>query len=102
METFVNSIKKTYIERQLVTEEQWPPVSGHKLINLQLVEADKKEGFCGGLPQQGAGGGKLKRTPILLDDLFRVEEGKKPVRKVLVEGNGGMGKSTLCTMLSEG
>ena len=102
MEKFVNSIKKTYRERQLVTEEQWPPVSGDKLINLQLVEADKKEGFCGGLSQQGAGSGKIKRTPILLDDLFRVEEGKKPVRKVLVEGNGGMGKTTLCTMLSEG
>ena len=101
MEKFVNSIKKTYRERQLVTEEQWPPVSGDKLINLQLVEADKKEGFCGGLPQQGAGSGTIKRTPILYDDMFRVEEGKKPVRKVLVEGNGGMGKTTLCTMLSE-
>ena len=102
MEKFVNSIKKTYKERQLVIEDQWPPVSGDKLINLQLVEADKKEGFRGGLPQHGAGGGTIKRTPIVYDDMFRVEEGKKPVRKVLVEGNGGMGKTTLCTMLSEG
>ena len=102
MEKFVNSIKKTYRERQLVIEDQWPPVSGDKLINLQLVEADKKEGFRGGLSQHGAGSGKIKRTPILYDDLFRVEEGKKPVVKVLVEGNGGMGKTTLCTMLSEG
>ena len=102
METFVNSIKKTYKERQLSTEERCPPVRGDKLINLQLVEADKTEGFRGGLAQQGTGGEKIKRTPILHDDLFRVEEGKKPVRKVLVEGNGGMGKTTLCTMLSEG
>ena len=102
METFVNSIKKTYKERQLSTEEQWPPVRGDKLINLQLVEADKTEGFRGGLPQHGAGDKKIKRSPILHYDLFRVEEGKKPVRKVLVEGNGGMGKTTLCTMLSEG
>ena len=102
MEKFVNSIKKTYKERRLLTDEQWPPVRGDKLIKLQLVEADKTEGFRGGLSQQGTGGEKIKRTPILHDDLFRVEEGKKPVRKVLVEGNGGMGKTTLCTMLSEG
>ena len=102
MSEFVESLRETYRERQLVTEEQWPPVRGDKLINLQLVEADKNEGFRGGLPQHGAGGEKIKRTPILYDDLFRVEEGKKPVRKVLVEGNGGMGKTTLCTMLSEG
>ena len=102
MSEFVESLRETYSERQLLTEEQWPPVSGDKLINLQLVEADKKEGFRGGLSQQGTGGEKIKRTPILYDDMFRVEEGKKPVRKVLVEGNGGMRKTTLCTMLSEG
>ena len=98
----MKSIKKKYRERLLVREEKWPPVRGDKLINLQLVEADKNEGFRGGLPQHGTGGEEIKRTPILYDDLFRVEEGKKPVRKVLVEGNGGMGKTTLCTMLSEG
>ena len=101
MSEFVENLRETYRERQLATEEQWPPVSSDKLINLQLVEADKKEGFRGGLPQHGAGGEKTKRTPILYDDLFRVEEGKKPVRKVIVEGNGGMGKTTLCTTLSE-
>ena len=102
MEKFVKSIKKKYRERLLAREEQWPPVRGNKLINLQLIEADKNEGFRGGLPQHGTGGDKIKRTPILYDDMFRVEEGEKPVRKVLVEGNGGMGKTTLCTMLSGG
>ena len=102
MSEFVESLRETYRERQLVTEEQWPPVSGGKLINLQLVEANKKEGFRAGLPQHGAGDKKIKQTPILCDDLLRVEEGKKPLRKVLIEGNGGMGKTTLCTMLSEG
>ena len=100
MEKFVKSIKKKYRERLLAREEQWPPVRGDKLINLQLVEADKTEGFRGGL--RGIGGDKIKQTPILYDDMFRVEEGKKPVRNVLIEGNGGMGKTTLCTMLSEG
>ena len=102
MSEFVECLRETYRERQLLTEEQWPPVRGDKLINLQLVEADKTEGFRGGLPQYGTGSEKIKRTPIHYDDMFRVEEGKKPVRKVLVEGNGGMGKTTLCTMLTEG
>ncbi len=100
---FVEGIKEAYRERQLNTEEQWPPVSGEKLINLQLVQAEKKEGFRAGLPQHGASDDmKVKRTPILHGDLFEVEEGKKPVKKLIVEGNAGIGKTTLCTMLAEG
>ena len=101
MEKFVTSIKKKYRERLLLREEQWPPVSVEKLVNLQLVEAEKKEGFRAGLPQHGARDDKVKRTPILHGDLFKVEEGKKSVRKLIVEGNAGIGKTTLCTMLTE-
>ena len=101
MEKFVASLKKKYRERLLNCEEQWPPVSVKKLVNLQLVETDKKEGFRAGLPQHGANDDKVKRTPILHGDLFKVEEGKKPVRKLIVEGNAGIGKTTLCTMLTE-
>ena len=99
---FVEGIKEVYRERQLNTEEQWPPVRGDKLINLQLVEAAKEEGFRAGLPQHGASDDKVKRTPILHGDLFKVEESKKPVKKFIVEGNAGIGKTTLCTMLAEG
>ena len=101
MERFVTSIKKKYRERLLLREEQWPPVRGDRLINLQLVEAEKTEGFRAGLPQHGAPDDKVKRTPILHGDLFKVEEGKKPVRNLIVEGNAGIGKTTLCTMLTE-
>ena len=101
MDTFVASIKKKYKERRLQNEKQWPPVRGDKLIKLQLVEADKTEGFRAGLPQHGDPEDKVKRTPILYGDLFKVEEGKKPVRKLIVEGNAGIGKTTLCTMLTE-
>ena len=101
MERFVASIRKKYRERLLNCEEQWPPVSVEKLVNLQLVETEKNEGFRAGLPQHGANDDKVKRTPILYGDLFKVEEGKKPVRKVIVEGNAGIGKTTLCTMLTE-
>ena len=101
MEKFVASLKKKYRERLLNCAKQWPPVSVEKLVNLRLVEAKKKEGFRAGLPQHGAHNNKVKRTPILHCDLFKVEEGKKPVRKLIVEGNAGIGKTTLCTMLTE-
>ena len=98
MEEFVTSLKKKYKERLLSHKEQWPPVSAEKLVNLQLVETDKKEGFRAGLTQHGD---KVKRISILHNDLFKVTEGKKPVRKLIVEGNAGIGKTTLCTMLTE-
>ena len=101
MQEFVEGLKEAYRERQLSCEEHWPPVRGDRLIKLQLVEADKTEGFRAGLPQHGARDDKVKRTPILHGDLFKVEEGKKPVRKLIVEGNAGIGKTTLCTMLTE-
>ena len=101
MDRFSASIRKKYQERLFTCEEQWPPVSVEKLVNLQLVETDKKEGFKAGLPQHGAPDDKVECTPILHGDLFKVKEGKKPVRKVIVEGNAGIGKTTLCTMLTE-
>ena len=97
----MESLKEAYTERQLSCEEQWPPVSVEKLVQLQLVETDKKEGFRAGLPQHGAHNDKVKCTPILHSDLYKVKEGKKPVRKLIVEGNAGIGKTTLCTMLTE-
>ncbi len=99
MDKFIASIRRKYRERSLNREEQWPPVSGERLVNLQLVEAEKKEGFRAGLQQHGTLNG---RTPILHGDLFKVEEGKKPVKKLIIEGNAGIGKTTLCTILAEG
>ena len=99
MNKFAASLRKKYKERLLSCEEQWPPVRGDRLINLQLVEADKTEGFVGG---PGRARDKVKRSPILCKDLFKKKEGKKPVRKIIVEGYAGIGKTTLCTMLTEG
>ena len=102
MDKFIASIRRKYKERLLNRQNQWPPVRGDKLINLQLVDAEKEEGFRAGLTQHGAPDDKVKRTPILHGDLFKVEKGKRPVRKLIVEGNAGIGKTTLCTMLAEG
>ncbi len=102
MDRFNDSIRRKYKERLLNHQNQWPPVRGDRLINLQLVEAEKEKGFRAGLPQHGAPDDKVKRTPILHGDLFKVKKGRKPVRKLIVEGNAGIGKTTLCTMLAEG
>lgn len=91
---FVKSIKKKYLDRLLVREEQWPPVRGDKLVSLQLVQTDKNSVFSG--RTEG-----LERTPIDYHDLFSEKTGKKPVKKVLVEGHAGIGKTTLSLMLSE-
>ena len=100
MDKFVSSLKKKYIERLLHSEDQWPPVSVDKLVNLELVEVEKKLGFRAGIAQHSAHS-KSKRTPILHSDLFTVEVNKKPVRKIIIEGNAGIGKTTLCTLLTE-
>ena len=40
----------------------------------------------------------VKQSSLAYSDLFKVEpSGKKPVRKILVEGDGGIGKTTFCT-----
>ena len=89
MDKFVPSIKKKYKDRLINREKQWPPCHSNKLVKLELVEREK-------------GGEKIdKRTPLAYGDLFKEESGKKAVRKVLVEGDAGIGKTTLSTSISE-
>ena len=89
MDKFVPSIKKKYKDRLINREKQWPPCHSNKLVKLELVEREK-------------GGEKTdKRTPLAYGDLFKEESGKKAVRKVLVEGDAGIGKTTLSTSISE-
>ena len=91
---FVESIKKKYVERQLFRDKRWPPTRQDKLIQLQLFDTDKLDGFTGEKPN-------VKKTPIHYGDLFKVKEGKRPAKKVLVEGHAGIGKTMLSVMLSE-
>ncbi len=112
MDRFVTSLKEKYLERRTVIEDdvQWPPVTGdrQRLINLKLVEADKIQGFGEVKHFSARGNGKqpnndkIKRTPIFYTDLFKNYSGKERIRKIIVEGNAGIGKTTLCTMLAEG
>ena len=74
-----------------------------KLIRLEIVERNRGESYSG----NEWGGSKIsaeneKRTSLTYGDLFKVESGKRPVRRVLVEGDAGIGKTTLSISISEG
>ena len=108
---FAKNIKKKYQERLINREQQWPYCHGEKLISLNLIEGERgqKEASSRDSSLQLRGRPyhkeeektQLKRTPIVYADIFKVEGKKKSVRKVLVEGDAGIGKTTLCTIMSE-
>ena len=93
-------MKGKYKERRINREKQWPPCHSDKLVRLELVEREKGEGYSAN-SQRGRGDEGIKRTPLAYGDLFKVESGKRRVRKVLVEGDAGIGKTTLCIAVSE-
>ena len=100
MDKFATSIKKKYQERCINRERQWPPCHSDKLVRLELVERKEGEGFSAHT-QRGRQDRAIKRTPLAYGDLFKVESGKRPIRKVLVEGDAGIGKTTFCISVSE-
>lgn len=99
METFITSIKEQYQERIINRQKQWPPRHGENLFNLELVEGDKRRGYSANF-QRGREDDSIKRFPITYTDLFKTK-GRKRVRRILVEGDAGIGKTTLCTSISE-
>ena len=72
-------------------EKRRPTMSPNRLIELQLVVRGKGECY------KLASG---KHTPIAYGDLLKVK-GYRKIRKVLIEGGTGMGKTSLCTSISE-
>ena len=101
VQKFGTSIKKKYQERLINCEKQWPPCHSDKLVRLEIVERKKGEGYSANT-QRGRDRKGLKRSPLAYGDLFKEESGKRQVRKVLVEGDAGIGKTTLCIAVSEG
>ena len=98
MDKFVDSIKQKYRERRINREKQWPPCHSNKLINLELVEQKRGESYLGN-QTRGKKAENAKRTPLAsYDQLF---DGKKQIRKILVEGDAGIGKTTLTISISE-
>ena len=85
---FATSLKKKYKSRCINREIEWPCRQSRNLVRLQLVHRKKKQK-------------EDKQTPLAYCDLFKGESGKdEPVRKVLVEGGAGIGKTTLTISLS--
>ena len=98
VERFATGLQKKYKERRINREIQWPCRQSSKLVQLQLVHRGKAESSSTSIQR----GKKDKRTPLAYCDLFKGESGKaEPVRKVLVEGGAGIGKTTLTISLSE-
>ena len=93
MNKFVSSIRKKYQGRCINFEKQFPPASGqsNKLINLDIVERDKMQ----------LKGQDVKQTPLAYEDLFKTGSQGRPVRKILVEGDAGIGKTSLTFRISE-
>ena len=99
-ERYITSIKRKYRERLINRENQWPPCKSNKLVRLELVEGVKGEGYYA-RHMRGQESEEIKRTPIEYVDLFKVESGKAPIRKILVEGDAGIGKTTLSIAVCE-
>ena len=100
MEKFITSIKKKYRERHLFRERQWPVCQSSKIINLLLVNRKAGEGYFGN-QQRGKAVEEPKQTFLDYTKLFEVESGNRPVRKVLIKGDAGIGKTTFCLSLTE-
>ena len=95
MEKFIISIKKKYRERLLLRERQWPLRHSSKIINLLLVNRKAGEDYFGN-QQRGKDVEDPKRNFLDYSKLFESESGTKPVRKVLIKGDAGIGKTTFC------
>ena len=100
MDEFGTSIKKKYRERRINKQRQWPPSRGDTLVELELVEEDMVQGYKGNQLRDRNSDTTIKRTPLACQELFK-GGGKRPIRKVLLEGEAGIGKTTLCTSISE-
>ena len=99
MDKCADNIKELYRERLINRENLWPPCNSGRLVRLELVERKGREGYSA--EYQRGRDDSVKRTFITREDVFKVESGKKPVRKVLVEGDAGIDKTALCTSISE-
>ena len=101
MGIYASNLKRKYREGGLIMQQQWPPQKSERMIQLELVETEKEP-----TRQQGPRGhamSKEKRRPIHHANLFkRCSCSKKPIRRVLVVGEPGSGKTTLCSILVQG
>ena len=98
MKRFVSSTKQKYRERRGLNraETQWPICKAEKLVKLVIVEHEQGHGY------NHVNKESYKHTPLAYADLFKAGQNRtSPVRKILLEGDAGIGKTTFCTAISE-
>lgn len=100
MLTISNVIRESYLARQKNRDLQWPPCFAEKLVRLELHQ----EVYDVYYNKQQRGGHKhystSSREQLEYDDIFKNTPGGRVVKKLLVEGDAGIGKTTLCTSIS--
>ena len=97
---FVDRIKQAYSSKGgLNCEKQWPPCKSKKLVRLELVKGETRQGYSAG-QTRGRDDKAIKREPLAYSDILKAKDSTGTL-KVLVEGDAGIGKTTLCTALSE-
>ena len=89
----VTGVRQMYQDQHINREKQWPPCHLNKVVRLELVEKEVDN------TANQWSGQVVKRIPLAYGDLFKYR--KKPITKILVEGDAGIGKTTLCTSISE-
>ena len=96
---FVDSIKRKYKERRLNREkQQWPICKSNRIIDLKLVKRKRCESHQSTKLNLK---NDITRSPLTYHDLLKQDDRKAPIRKILVEGDAGIGKTTFCTQVSE-
>ena len=64
------------------------------------MEGERRQSYSAG-QTRGRDDKAVKRSPLAYADILKTKDGENTVRIILVEGDAGIGKTTLCTALSE-
>ena len=91
-------IRKTYIDRQENRDLQWPPCFAEKLVKLELHQEVYNVYY--NKQRRGERYSSSNREQVGYDGIFESKPSGRKVKKVLVEGDAGIGKTTLCTSIS--
>ena len=88
--SLMKKLKKRYRERRVKLHSQWPPMLNQKIVEPRLVLTETENSSI-----------ESTDGPISLDykALFKNDTHERKVRKVVVLGEAGVGKSTFCEKL---
>ena len=99
-EKFATVTKEYYRAKKVNRDLEWPPCFAEKLVKLNM----RQEIYDVYYNKQQRGEHYPSSTPKQqlqeYDSVFITEEGQTQVSKILVEGDAGIGKTTLCTLIS--